>query len=57
MLNVLQEMQGEFPINKDKVKNCAIYVFKVIGGTADRKVVIKSLVENDDSHLNLWAWD
>lgn len=50
MLNVLQELEGKLPLAKDKVKNCAIYVFKVYNGE-DGKIRIDSIIENDDSHL------
>lgn len=52
MMNVLEELEGKQPIQKDKVKNCAIYVFKVYDGH-DGKIRIQALIENDDSHLNI----
>lgn len=51
MLNVLDELEGKLPIQKDKVKNCAIYVFKVEDGH-NGKIKLQSLIANDDSHLN-----
>ena len=50
MLNVLQEMEGKEPALKDKVRNCAIYVFKV-QDSEDGRIRIESIIENDDSHL------
>lgn len=50
VLNVLQELQGEEPKVKDKVKNCAIYVFK-IELSEEGRLSIESIIENDDSHL------
>lgn len=35
---------------KDKVKNCALYVFK-INDSPDGGISIESLIENDDMHL------
>jgi hypothetical protein len=38
-------------MHKDKVKNCAIYVFLVKDLQGDGHINIESIIENDDSHL------
>jgi hypothetical protein len=37
---------------KDRVKNCAIFVFRV-DVSDEGKILIETIIENDDAHLHV----